>query len=213
MSTVIKEISTCSTREEYEQESQKIKTWFQQVLQKKWSPVSTGNVTLSDVPSENNHHFIRTQTNSKLSPKELFDKIVKADFETVKKYDKDLLVFEVLENVGGDDNIKIVRQCHSAPWPITSREFITLSNNYEENGVYYIIQGSINYPNYDKVDKKYVRGLKNLGMVIKPEGDGCSVERVMEIDPKGSVPSIAVSTSKKDDATRLLKLKEYFEVN
>ncbi|ELP91345.1 hypothetical protein EIN_153820 [Entamoeba invadens IP1] len=204
----IQELQTCSTEADFKTASDTAKKWFADILAENWTETSKGDVQVYDKPSNNYHHFILTKTDSKLTPQAFFEKVTKATVDEIHNYDKGLVSNEVIEKIG---DINVTKQVNSAPWPVAAREFISVELEYEENGVYYIISRSINYPKCDTVGKGYVRGLKFFGMKFTPKEGGCSIERVLEVDPKGSVVSIAVSSSKKEDATRLANMKKYFE--
>ena len=50
------------------------------------------------------------------------------------------------------------------------------------------------------------------GTVIKPVDDNsCEVTRVVILDPRGSVPSYLAGIFNKDDASRLVLLRNYVE--
>nr|BAN38508.1 hypothetical protein [Entamoeba histolytica] len=211
MSATIEELKTCSNQQEFEAAGEAAKKWFTEVLSNGWTETTKGEVTIYDKPSVNNHHFIKTVTQSKLKAEDIFNKVKSADFATSHKYDKELVESEVLETI--NEHLKVTKQVNSAPWPVAAREFVSVLIDYEENGSFYTVSTSINYPKCDTVGKKYVRGVKLFGMKFTPNDEGCLIERVLEVDPRGSVIAMAVNASKKEDANRLLNMKKFFEQN
>ena len=48
-------------------------------------------------------------------------------------------------------------------------------------------------------------------MKFTPNDNGCTIERVLQINPRGMVPGVAINSSKKQDIARLGNLKKYLE--
>ena len=205
----IEELRTCTTPEEIKAAAEAAAKWFEETLTDGWKETSKGDVTAYDRPPKNDHHSIKTITKSKLAAEELFKRYCAAGFEETKKIDKEALESVVVESV--DDHIKVVKAANSAPWPVAPREFVSVTYDYAKDGSFYWVSQSINYPKVDTVAKGRVRGVKSFGMKFTPCEGGCQIERVLQINPRGMVPSVAINSSKKSDIARLAAMKKFFE--
>lgn len=205
------ELRTCSTPEEIKAAAEAAAKWFEETLTDGWKETQKGEVTVFDRPPKNDHHSIKTITDSKLSAEDFWKKFVASGLEQTKKYDKEVIESTVVETV--DEHIKVTKSANSAPWPVTAREFVSVVYDYQKDGNYYFVAHSINYPKINVVGKGFVRGVKFFGMKFIPKENGCTIERVLQINPKGMVPNIAINSSKKQDVARLTNMKKYFESN
>ena len=205
----IEELRTCTTPEEIKAAAEAAAKWFEETLTDGWKETQKGDVTVYDRPAKNDYHSIKTVTNSKLSAEAICKKYVALGYEETKKYDKEVIELTTVETV--DEHIKVTKATNSAPWPVAAREFISVAYDYQKDGAYYVVSQSINYPKIDTVGKGYVRGVKFFGMKFTPNDNGCTIERVLQINPRGMVPGVAINSSKKQDIARLGNLKKYLE--
>ncbi|ELP88403.1 hypothetical protein EIN_229260 [Entamoeba invadens IP1] len=213
MSVDIEYCDKCVTKEEILKKSEELKLWYDNQANEKWTPMSYNNpeITLTELPQVDYKNFIMSRCTFKADAAKVFEFLKTSTFEQQKVYDTDLLAFEKSE-VFPEDGCEVSRVCYKAPWPVTSREFVSVQNYFEKDGAYYFLQESINYPTkWNEANKNFVRGYKKSGLKMLPKGDHVDVWRIVVLDPRGSIPGWVVSVAKKDDAGRLFAMKTYFE--
>eukprot|EP01101_Sappina_pedata_P009045 TRINITY_DN5149_c0_g1_i1.p1 TRINITY_DN5149_c0_g1~~TRINITY_DN5149_c0_g1_i1.p1 ORF type:complete len:250 (-),score=120.33 TRINITY_DN5149_c0_g1_i1:82-774(-) len=148
------------------------------------------------------------------SPQRMYDMAFSTDFTAIKPYDADILSINVLEEVNSD--IRIYQSTHQTPTLVTSREFVALRCRKIVNGTMYVWGTSIQKP--DVAQKSgHVRGVIAVsGWEIKPivgEPNACMVRRVFQIDPKGSIPTIAINLFKTKAGLQLVAIRNYLKKN
>ena len=214
MSVDIEFCKTISTPEEIEKHSEEVKNWIINIIKEKWNPIAFSDKTVSvfDQPQQEYKHYVMSKTTFKCSAEFLMNTLNGTPIEEQKIYDTDLLEFDV-DNRNEEKQYEVTRTLYRSPWPVAPREFVNCQNWFQHEGMYYFAQGSVNYPNkWNVYDKRYVRGYKMSGTVIKPvDENSCEVTRVVILDPRGSVPSYLAGIFKKDDASRLVLLRNYVE--
>eukprot|EP00026_Physarum_polycephalum_P012214 Phypoly_transcript_12497.p1 GENE.Phypoly_transcript_12497~~Phypoly_transcript_12497.p1 ORF type:complete len:204 (+),score=21.06 Phypoly_transcript_12497:111-722(+) len=90
------------------------------------------------------------------------------DFEKRKAYEKDLIDVTLLEKIS--DNIEVIRTRYSAPFPVTSRQFVMVRAKIIKEGVAYLIGFSINHSACVE-DSGYVLGVSRFNItIIRPTG-------------------------------------------
>eukprot|EP01114_Cavostelium_apophysatum_P001832 TRINITY_DN11600_c0_g1_i1.p1 TRINITY_DN11600_c0_g1~~TRINITY_DN11600_c0_g1_i1.p1 ORF type:complete len:389 (-),score=79.14 TRINITY_DN11600_c0_g1_i1:37-1203(-) len=156
---------------------------------------------------------LRSETTIHRSPKALFDLMWNADFELRRRWDPELLKMEVLETI--TPQIQVVHRTYKAPASIIApRDFIALNARWASNGSFATYGTSINHP-LDRASPKYVRGRAIVtGFIFRPvEGkvNECRCIRIVQIDPKGLVPSWVVNVGKKRAAQALVRMKNIME--
>ena len=204
----------CETQEELKQESQNLRDWFSNELKIKWNPLDhpKKEVKLYDLPTENNIYRTRCRVHCNCTYEQMLKFNMESDVVEMKKYDKSMLNYQVFDKVEGTEII-VTHTAFSITWPVVPRQFVSLHDNYDvETGHIFVQQSILN----DKVEinKKYVTGYKKSGLLIErdPENkDKCYIERVLYLDPRGSIPSFVVASQKTNDAERLWEMKTYVE--
>eukprot|EP01089_Gocevia_fonbrunei_P018888 TRINITY_DN64_c0_g1_i1.p1 TRINITY_DN64_c0_g1~~TRINITY_DN64_c0_g1_i1.p1 ORF type:complete len:357 (-),score=101.81 TRINITY_DN64_c0_g1_i1:41-1111(-) len=110
---------------------------------------------------------------------------------------------------------RVVYYSFSAPWPVTSRDFVTVAGEFmEEDGSVVSAVNSIQRD--DMPDKEgFVRGhLSPTGFVVKPLAnaeDGtprCEVTYIIQIDPSGWIPTWVVNLVNADQPNCINKLED-----
>jgi len=140
------------------------------------------------------------------------------DMQVLKNWDTDTLTAKVHKVIKPDPVlIEVCATTHSAPFPIASREFVTVRGlRVQEDGSHIQVQTSINSKEF-KTDPSIVRGVNVFsGWEVKPLADGkIHVVRITSIDPKGTIPLWVVALYKTKAAQNiegirghLLKLKK-----
>eukprot|EP01111_Echinosteliopsis_oligospora_P004951 TRINITY_DN180_c0_g1_i1.p1 TRINITY_DN180_c0_g1~~TRINITY_DN180_c0_g1_i1.p1 ORF type:complete len:262 (-),score=71.99 TRINITY_DN180_c0_g1_i1:69-854(-) len=132
------------------------------------------------------------------------------DVEQKKQIEKELLEVEIIETIS--PSIDIIRARYSAPFPVTPRELVVMRVKMEENGEYYIVSLSVSHPKCEETSK-YVRASVTSAVIIRPHSAGCSVTRYNQLDPKGSVPAMAVNRTKTKVGDFLVTLREIVSKN
>jgi len=146
-----------------------------------------------------------------VDPQTIFDKVWAYDVEWTKKIDPHLVLFVKILEV--NDDVQLVRIRAAAIRPVSNREFICVRCRKVINNIRYIYSVSVNYPQGDAdSDPNSVRGVMQLnGFIFRPvEGNPNHVflKRIVQIDPKGSVPLWIVDMMKRKAADFVVKLRE-----
>jgi len=147
-----------------------------------------------------------------IAPKTIFEKIWEFDVEWMKTIDSNLATYTKILQVGSD--VQLVRSRMFAPMPLSHREFVAVRTRKTINdNVYIIASVSVNYPSGDKdSDPSCVRGVAHLnGFIFRPvEGNPnqTKLTRIVQVDPKGSVPLFVVDMMKRKAAEFVAKLRE-----
>jgi hypothetical protein len=113
--------------------------------------------------------------------------------EAAQKTDNELLDWKIVKTI--NDNTVVLYTGHSTPIGVTNRENLNVRGWDEENGTIYVYTQSINDPEVPTVDGRVRSVVHVSGWIIEPLEDGskCKVTRVMQLDPKGSIPSFVVN--------------------
>ncbi|CAG9328889.1 unnamed protein product [Blepharisma stoltei] len=106
--------------------------------------------------------------------------------QNTKKWSPRLKTIETLQESG---NIRLIKQVLKMRWPIDNREILTVVTTFNENGLTYIIEKSVNIDNIP-VAKDHIRAVVNVcGYIIEPlENNRTKVTYVNQYDPNGNVP-------------------------
>eukprot|EP01123_Difflugia_compressa_P013783 TRINITY_DN6619_c0_g1_i1.p1 TRINITY_DN6619_c0_g1~~TRINITY_DN6619_c0_g1_i1.p1 ORF type:complete len:142 (+),score=19.82 TRINITY_DN6619_c0_g1_i1:218-643(+) len=117
------------------------------------------------------------------------------------------LSYEILQQI--NNNVKIVWQANSLPWPLWSRDAVMISikhidynntNNDAHNNVSYMITSTsvgIDGASLHPCDKKrYERSVVHINTFYfeSLQGGKCRLTRLVNVDPVGSIPPTVVNT-------------------
>jgi hypothetical protein len=157
---------------------------------------------------------IKLKTTFPYSAMELASLLRSTDLDLLHMWDPDLLEKKQIEKISPE--LALVYTAYSAPWPVTSRDFLWLQVLYERfptpspSPPCTLIHGtfSVNSKKYPGNPDK-VRGVSYSVWYLTPISDTkCKVTRVLELDPKGSIPAVVVQNKKLDAARQLVTLRE-----
>ena len=214
MSVEIEYATTVKTKEEIIKKSEEMKKWVEESLNQKWTPMSYGNpeAQLFDQPQKGCLYYLMCKSIFNCNSKKVYDHMRNCNFEQQKEFDTDILIQE-RDISCEEEQCEIVRCAYKMPWPVYSREFVSIQNWYEKDGSYYFVQESVNYPNkWSQGDKNYVRAYKRSVQILKTIDDKkFEMIRIMEADARGSIPGWLANYVKKGDADRLLFIRKFFE--
>eukprot|EP01129_Flabellula_baltica_P015478 TRINITY_DN7903_c0_g1_i1.p1 TRINITY_DN7903_c0_g1~~TRINITY_DN7903_c0_g1_i1.p1 ORF type:complete len:225 (+),score=30.90 TRINITY_DN7903_c0_g1_i1:60-677(+) len=128
-----------------------------------------------------------------ISAEDAFYAVWKISEEDWKMLDPDVMLWDVLEEISED--IRIVMQISKLPWPLWDRASVMIATREYVDGKYIIAYKSIEDERFPVNKKKFVRCMVNVsGFIFEENGDGCTVTRIMQIDPNGNVPSSIVNS-------------------
>ncbi|KAL7720496.1 START domain-containing protein [Entamoeba marina] len=214
MSVAIEYADTINSNEDIQKKCKQLEDWVEIPLSEKWNQISftPNEIQLFDQPQQEQKHIMLSKTIIHAPVKTIYNYLTTANYEEMKLCDKDLLEYE-FDQRNDEESYVINRNCYKAPWPVTAREFVEVAHWFEKDDFCYIVRESINYSSkWNAVNKKYVRGYKKYGLVLKPINENdTEATRITIIDARGSIPSWLTSSSKKDEANRLLEYKQFFE--
>lgn len=105
---------------------------------------------------------------------------------------------------------------YKVAWPLSSRDFCySCSDWFRDDGVAILAANSM--PHRDAPDPigKYVRGrILTSGYVLRPSPDdpySCSVTYMVQVDPRGSIPTWAVNMVAADQALNVARVRDHFK--
>ncbi len=132
------------------------------------------------------------------------------DLDLLHAWDPDLLEKKQLEQIS--PGLALVYTAYSAPWPVTSRDFLWLQVLRERDSTREALihaTFSVNSKKYPGNPDQRVRGVSYTAWYLTPISDTqCKITRVLELDPKGSIPAIVVQNKKLAAARQLVALRE-----
>jgi len=152
-------------------------------------------------------HLIAAVGDIPVSPKAIADGLWTSNLERRKKWDHDLLDYQIKEEIS--PTIQVVYQIYSAPTPVAPREVVAIRAFKEKAGAYIIWGGSINYA-LVKGSSANIRAAAFVsGWYIQPiEGGKSKIFHIVQVDPKGWIPPFVVNASKIKPAFRLVELRK-----
>eukprot|EP01089_Gocevia_fonbrunei_P011832 TRINITY_DN2621_c0_g1_i1.p1 TRINITY_DN2621_c0_g1~~TRINITY_DN2621_c0_g1_i1.p1 ORF type:complete len:430 (+),score=102.94 TRINITY_DN2621_c0_g1_i1:76-1365(+) len=155
-------------------------------------------------------NFLKVEGSVNISAEELFEVLSATDEQLKKKFERQIISFEIIERI--TDNIIVVRARVQAPFPVTNREVVSLmSTTITKDGLYVTFGQSINHPAC-LTSGNFIRAAGLLGSVIKPINDNvCHLTKITKLDPKGMIPNWVVANMKKKAATGLCVLRQILE--
>jgi len=212
---VLEDCETPRTAEEYRRIAEES---LEEVLRLEnapnWEPipyaddrVSLAGLTLPDSPLK----CVRTCTILPGSPQQVKAFMSCDDIAERKKWDTELIELRVVEEVGG---IQVVFQAYKAPFGVTNRSFVaTRSAKYLEDGTIVVGGTSVNHDECP-YDSRYVRGKATSAIIYKPvpgDSNKCQMTRLVNVDPKGNIPAMAINMGIKKAGDATIRLIEVVE--
>lgn len=112
--------------------------------------------------------------------------------DTLQKLNPDLLEKKTLHAV--KDHFKVLYQQYKAVWPVSNRDFVSVSHLFRVNGKVYLGTKSVNYP-YPEV-KGVVRAEIFIGgyIIEKIDENTTRITYISDSDAKGSIPGMIKNT-------------------
>lgn len=145
-----------------------------------------------------------------VEPKVIADKLWDAREAEWKKYDNTIIEWKLVEEV--DATTRVIHQANKlGGFMVWDRDISVVMARFEENGIHYIVQKSVEHPlipNHEK-DKKYVRAkILVSGFIFEPLNGKTRAMRIAHADPSGSLPAVIVNQFRPNEFT--LDLKKSF---
>ena len=199
-----------NTDEEFKAEAMKLREWFETSLKDKWTKVENANkdIELCELPQEGDVHKTKCRMHSQCSYEKMLKFNMQTSEEKLKSYDHTMIQYKTPYTVSGTE-VLIADTAYTAVWPVASRQFISLHDNYDTpNGGHIFVQESIK-TDKAKPNSKYVLAYKKSGLLIEPDTenkDRCYCERIIMMSPCGSIPNWVVAIYKTNDVDRLLEM-------
>lgn len=129
--------------------------------------------------------------------------------ENMKKYDPNIVKYEVVQNI--DDNTRICHQINSLPWPIWPRELVFLQSKVVEPDGTYIYMYSLDTEKVPKQTDKYVRATINISaFAFKAQQNNTLVYRLGHIDPAGMIPTAIINNYGDKTRNMILHMRTIF---
>ena len=214
MTVVIEGLPYIETYEEAQKFKPELINWFDTTYKTKLTFVKKDKNEIYDIPTVDNIYSMMSRTKINVSVEKFFEMSNSNDINYLKKFDKDLMEYERYEFPEGKD-VYVTRHLYKVGWPVAPREFVSLFViEKKDDGSILFLQGSINTKRFEKYNKSHVRGYKRSGYYIYPDPEnpnGCILDRLISIDPRGSIPSMVISSQKNADAERALEAKKFAE--
>jgi len=141
------------------------------------------------------------------TPEKLVGLAVSKNLDEAKRLEADALVYDLIKSVPG--NIEVVYTAQNLPFPLSSREALHCRiAKTETNGAINVASTSINDPNV-KIGEGRVRSVIIIsGWSFLPiEGGKTKVTRLVQLDPKGSIPTFVVNAYISKVGTSLANLR------
>ena len=138
----------------------------------------------------------------------LLPQVASVDGEHFKAQDDELLDWKVLKTI--DDANAIVYSGHKCPFPVTNRELLYVRTVHKlDDGRTLVVGASINDKDQNVVDGR-VRAVVLACWLFAPQDGGKThVTRVIQLDPKGSVPGFLINAQQAKAATAISILQKF----
>eukprot|EP01102_Stenamoeba_stenopodia_P018660 TRINITY_DN6886_c0_g1_i2.p1 TRINITY_DN6886_c0_g1~~TRINITY_DN6886_c0_g1_i2.p1 ORF type:complete len:144 (-),score=26.17 TRINITY_DN6886_c0_g1_i2:213-644(-) len=133
------------------------------------------------------------------------------DVNVLKQWDTEVEQMKTIQKF--NDNIQLVYSSYNAPYPVWKREFVAIRCHKEEDDGTCISWGaSVNHKDFP-TPKDYVRGVIVVsGWHLRPvEGQPNKTlcTRVVQLDPKGWIPSTVVNMYKTKSGQALVAIRNH----
>eukprot|EP01098_Paradermamoeba_levis_P000145 TRINITY_DN1014_c0_g1_i1.p1 TRINITY_DN1014_c0_g1~~TRINITY_DN1014_c0_g1_i1.p1 ORF type:complete len:203 (-),score=59.66 TRINITY_DN1014_c0_g1_i1:49-657(-) len=129
----------------------------------------------------------------KTTPKKALDLVLSFGLKEWQALDAAQLSWEVIEQV--NDHERVVYQVNKLPWPLWSRDTVTVSRWTEDaDGSWIFVHTSVDHPKKPEDTQNYVRAKVVLSAYLFEAAEGGTrMHRIAQIDPAGNIPSAVVN--------------------
>jgi len=124
-----------------------------------------------------------------------------------------LISQEIIEDLG--NGVVVTRNVHHAPTPVQNREVVILSwaDNLEEGSDYHVTV-SVNRPDV-KPAPHTTRAVVLAAWIfqhVKGKQNECLVTRILQMDPKGHIPSFVLNHAHSKSSSHVVVLRQLFGI-
>lgn len=131
-----------------------------------------------------------------------------SSLDEMKQGDPEIVDFVVKRKI--NDSVQIIYSAHATPFPVSTRELLYVRCVKKYDNIVVVSGSSINMKDEPVVDKRVRAAIYSSGWVIEPlEENKCRVTRILQLDPKGNIPTMIVNSYKKKTALALQKARQY----
>jgi len=213
---ILPEAPTAHSKEELIVVAEKLLTTLVAIeVEDTWTPVhfndKEGDIILFDREIKGNPiRGLKAIGTIMATSQRVFEVLWDADLARRKKWDVGVMRYDVIETASPD--VQVVQSSFDAPFPVKSREFLQVRMYKEDNGTYYVMHYSINFPGVP-VGKDCVRAFAVSGYLIRPvpgHPDQTQLTLLAQVDPKGNVPGFVVNLGKGKGAEAIQNIRKFF---
>jgi hypothetical protein len=158
-------------------------------------------------------NVVKTSAVINTSAEKIFNLFSVTDVKERQKLEHDLLDAKVLKEI--DANTSLYYSAYKSPaFPVSDREFTNVRhvvNNFDGKGGILVCLYSVNYKEQPVVDKRVRAVVVVSGLVIQPvDGatDKCHFTRIVQLDPKGNIPTFVVNMFVKKSGDVLVGIRK-----
>ncbi|MDP2435765.1 MAG: START domain-containing protein [archaeon] len=183
-----------------------------------WQPIAfgddpSGKVQLFDKPGteENGLSILKVVTTIQCPAAAVMELVSSLDLETLQTFEDQTLDVRVLREI--NESTQVVLRHIKSPSPLSNREVAALRHTRVlEDGTHLLLGCSINVKGLPETPS-FVRANALVACWhITPNPDGsCTVVRLGQVDPRGSIPLMVVNAFKQKGGLAILKLKVILE--
>jgi len=151
-------------------------------------------------------HLIKAIAEMDRSPEEVFNIIW--DYERKHEWDEMLLESTLVQEFESD--LRVLYNRFHAPWPVSERDFVFASKKYiEDSGSILVVGCSVDAGVPER--NKTVRGeiLASGFYIEKLSETRCRVTYLVNVDPKGSLPTWLVNKMSGKQCNNLIKIRDF----
>eukprot|EP01097_Dermamoeba_algensis_P010227 TRINITY_DN7465_c0_g1_i1.p1 TRINITY_DN7465_c0_g1~~TRINITY_DN7465_c0_g1_i1.p1 ORF type:complete len:198 (-),score=44.45 TRINITY_DN7465_c0_g1_i1:50-643(-) len=187
---------------------------FQQLLKylenKDWvdDGVNKGvKVSHLDVPNSSMQAF-RGEYAFKGNAEDFWNKLWTLTDAQRKELDRDIVEFKAIQT---GEEFHVFHQVNSLPWPLWSRDFVSLHFHLKEGTKFYDVYVPVELAEVPPNPEKLVRAeIICFGYEIQQEGDMVKAVKIVHADPKGNLPALVVNTiAKSQTVDQLIKMTTF----
>jgi len=142
-----------------------------------------------------------------VTPDKIVSFVLAKNLDESKRLEADAIVYDVIKTVPG--GIEVVYTAQNLPFPLAAREALHCRiHKPGDNGAIFLASTSINDPNV-KLGEGRVRSVVTISgwSFIPIEGGKTAVTRLVQLDPKGSIPTFVVNAYISKVGTSLANLR------
>lgn len=130
-----------------------------------------------------------------------------SSLDVMKENDPEILDFVVKKKI--NDSVQVIYSAHATPITVSTREllYVRCVKKYDDKVV--VSGTSINMKDEPTVDKRVRAAIYSSGWIIEPlEENKCRLTRILQLDPKGSIPTMIVNSYKKKTAAAISRVRQ-----